>query len=71
MRYESGRARTLHGAEYADAAYDTRGIYEASGARGTTVVIPPTRTAPCLEGDHDRPRATWRLGYDVAFIGRK
>ena len=29
----------------ADAAYDTRGIYEAAGARGTTVVIPPTRTA--------------------------
>ena len=45
MRYESGRAMTLHGAEYADAAYDTRGIYEAAGARGTTVVIPPTRTA--------------------------
>ncbi len=29
----------------ADAAYDTRGIYEAEGARGATVVIPPTRTA--------------------------
>ena len=29
----------------ADAAYDTRGIYEAAGARGATVVIPPTRTA--------------------------
>ncbi len=30
----------------ADAAYDTRGIYEAAGARGATVVIPPTRTDP-------------------------
>ena len=29
----------------ADAAYDTRGIYEAAGARGATVVIPPTRTS--------------------------
>lgn len=25
----------------ADAAYDTRGIYEATGARGATVVAPP------------------------------
>ena len=45
----------------ADAAYDTRGIYEAAGARGATVVIPPTRDRPpCLDGDHDRPRATAR-----------
>ena len=29
----------------ADAAYDTRGIYEAAGARGATVVIPPTRNS--------------------------
>jgi len=26
----------------ADPAYDTLGIYEAAGARGATVVIPPT-----------------------------
>ncbi len=26
----------------ADAAYDTRGVYESAGARGATVVIPPT-----------------------------
>ena len=29
----------------ADAAYDTIGFYEAAGARGATVVIPPTSTA--------------------------
>ena len=29
----------------ADAAYDTIGVYEAAGARGATVVVPPTRTA--------------------------
>ena len=29
----------------ADAAYDTIGFYEAAGARGATVVVPPTRTA--------------------------
>ena len=29
----------------ADAAYDTLGFYEAAGARGATVVVPPTSTA--------------------------
>ena len=29
----------------ADAAYDTSGFYEAAGARGATVVVPPTSTA--------------------------
>ena len=29
----------------ADTAYDTIGFYEAAGARGATVVVPPTRTA--------------------------
>ena len=29
----------------ADAAYETIGFYEAAGARGATVVVPPTRTA--------------------------
>ena len=28
-----------------DAAYDTVGFYEAAGARGATVVVPPTSTA--------------------------
>ena len=39
----------------ADAAYDTRGIYEAAGARGATVVIPPTRTAT-VSGRRPRSR---------------
>ena len=29
----------------ADTAYDTVGFYEAAGARGATVVVPPTSTA--------------------------
>ena len=29
----------------ADAAYDTVGFYDAAGARGATVVVPPTKTA--------------------------
>ena len=28
-----------------DAAYDTIAFYEAAGARGATVVVPPTKTA--------------------------
>ncbi len=45
----------------ADAAYDTRGIYEAAGARGTTVVIPPTRTAT-VSGRRPRSPARDCLG---------
>ena len=33
------------GSVTADAAYDTVGFYEAAGARGAAVVVPPTRTA--------------------------
>ena len=33
------------GSVTADAAYDTVGFYEAAGARGATVVVPPTSTA--------------------------
>ena len=29
----------------ADAAYDTVGVYEAAGARGARVIVPPVRTA--------------------------
>ena len=46
----------------ADAAYDTRGIYEAAGARGATVVIHRTGRPLCPDGDHDRRRATARSG---------
>jgi hypothetical protein len=47
----------------ADAAYDTRGIYEAAGARGATVVIPPTRTATVCGR---RPRSPARRPHDPA-----
>ena len=54
----------------ADAAYDTRGIYEAAGARGATVVIPPTRTATVSER---RPRspARDRTVRQVQQVGRR
>ena len=39
----------------ADAAYDTVAFYEAAGARGATVVVPPNKTARCvLDEDHGR-----------------
>ncbi len=41
----------------ADTAYDTIAIYEAAGARGATVVVPPTRTAAV---SRRRPRASAR-----------
>ena len=41
----------------ADAAYDTIGFYEAAGARGATVVVPPTSTA---NGSRYGPRSSTR-----------
>ena len=35
----------------ADAAYDTVAVYETAGARGTTVVVPPARTANVMVGE--------------------
>ena len=54
----------------ADAAYDTRGIYEAADARGATVVIPPTRTATV---SRRRPRspARDRTIRQVRQVGRQ
>jgi len=40
----------------ADAAYDTRSVYEAAVARGAAVVVPPTKTAT----DTSRPRCSPR-----------
>ena len=54
----------------ADAAYDTRGIYEAAGARGATVVIPPTRTAT-VSGRRPRPPARDRTIRQVQQAGRR
>ena len=41
----------------ADGAYDAIAIYEAAGARGATVVVPPTKTAAV---SRRRPRASAR-----------
>ncbi len=54
----------------ADAAYDTRGIYEAAGARGATVVIPPTRTA-AVSGRRPRSPARDRTIRQVQQVGRR
>ena len=54
----------------ADAAYHTRGIYEAAGARGATVVIPPTRTAT-VSGRRPRSPARDRTIRQVQQAGRR
>ena len=54
----------------ADAAYDTIGFYEAAGARGATVVVPPTKTARV---SRRRPRSSARdhTINTVKSIGRR
>ena len=52
------------------AAYDTRGIYEAAGARGATVVIPPPRTAT-VSGRRPRSPARDRAIRQVQQVGRR
>ena len=54
----------------ADAAYETIGFYEAAGARGATVVVPPTSTANVSRHD---PRSSARDHTIVAVkeIGRR
>ena len=54
----------------ADAAYDTVGFYDAAGARGATVVVPPTKTARV---SRRRPRSSARdhTINTVKSIGRR
>jgi IS5 family transposase len=54
----------------ADGAYDSRAIYDAAGARGATVVVPPTET---LTVSRRRPRSTARdrMIKQVRAIGRR
>ena len=56
----------------ADAAYDTTvGFYDAAGARGATVVVPPTKTARV---SRRRPRSSARdhtIRLTVKSIGRR
>ena len=53
----------------ADAAYDTGGCYDAAGARGATVVVPPTMTARV---SRRRPRSSARdhTIHTVKSLGR-
>ena len=54
----------------ADAAYDTVAVYEASRARGATVVIPPARTAN-VSGHGPRSPARDRTIMLVKTLGRR
>ena len=54
----------------ADAAYDTVAFYDAAGARGATVVVPPTKTAR-VSGRWPRSRARDRTITTVKRIGRR
>ena len=54
----------------ADTAYDTVGFYEAAGARGATVVVPPTSTAN-VSRRGPRSRARDRTILAVKEIGRQ
>ena len=53
MRAVGGSLASVTG----DAAYDTIAFYEAAGARGATVVVPPTKTARV---SRRRPRSSAR-----------
>ena len=53
----------------ADAAYDTVAVYETTRARGTTVVIPPARTAN-FSGHGPRSPARDRTITVVGQLGR-
>ncbi|HJN43833.1 MAG TPA: IS5 family transposase [Vicinamibacterales bacterium] len=54
----------------ADAAYDTIAFYDAAGARGATVVVPPDRTAR-VSRRRPRSRARDRTVTAVKVIGRR
>ena len=54
----------------ADAAYDTVAVYEASRARGATVVIPPARPAN-ISGHGPRSPARDRTIMLVKTLGRR
>ena len=54
----------------ADAAYDTVAFYDAAGARGATVVVPPAKTAR-LSRRRPRSSARDRTINDVQSMGRR
>ena len=53
-----------------DAAYDTIAVYDAAGARGATVVVPPIRTAQ-VSGRRARSRARDRTIKRITNVGRR
>jgi IS5 family transposase len=55
----------------ADAAYDTIAIYDAVGARGAKVVVPPMKTATRSRRKGPRPCARDRTIMRVKEIGRR
>jgi IS5 family transposase len=55
----------------ADAAYDTISIYDAAGARGAKVVVPPIKTATRSPRKRPRPCARDRTIMRVKEIGRR
>ena len=55
----------------ADAAYDTIAIYDAAGARGAKVIVPPTKTAMRSRGRRPRSTARDRTIKRVRTIGRR
>ncbi len=55
----------------ADAAYDTIAIYEAAGARGATVVVPPARTATAPRKRRPRSAARDRTITRVRDVGHR
>ena len=55
----------------ADAAYDTIAIYDAVGARGAKVVVPPIKTATRSRRKRPRPCARDRTIMRVKEIGRR
>ena len=55
----------------ADAAYDTIAIYDAVGARGAKVVVPPIKTATRSRRKRPRPGARDRTIMRVKEIGRR
>ena len=53
-----------------DAAYDTSAVYDAAGARGATVVVPPIRTAQ-VSRRGSRSRARDRTITRMTKVGRR
>jgi IS5 family transposase len=55
----------------ADAAYDTNAIYDAAGARGSEVIVPPIKTATRSRRQRPRSSARNRTVMKVKEIGRR